>query len=577
MIMQKLRKTTKYFMWVIAVIFVLFIFFGFGSNMIRSGDERSRNLIAEVNGKGIDYRQYSSVLNSNIRMISGAVGIDPLKERRLSDQIVNQLIMEEILNEQLNKRDIFVSDEQVIDIVKNSPPQEILADTTFWIGGQFDYNRYYQILTSPRASRFVSDYAQQIKENVPKGILAGEINSLVRITNNELIENLMEDSLQFRVEYIRIPVNEWIKEEPTLSPEVFYSNNQDLFRREEWVRLGYLSFPVDIDEEMINSRMDLARSIIKRAENVPFDTLVRIYSYLPEGRILFNGWIPIKSLRSRFTNALLGTKTGEITGPVQSEEGLHIFKLINRERNRLNLKEIFLPLFPSTEAYMKVQTEIVSVARTLRDDSIIHIPEKYTPSYLTYGIGYLPDIGVDFGTFLDEVEEGEISYPLAGRDSLYLFWVEDVIRGIPAFAEIREEVIDTMLLREARESAREYARNIFKGDRLPRHPTKGERHSTPYFTLRNYKDKGIDLPEKIVYLASNLREGKASPPIGVGRYVYIIKVRDRKELSDEYLKEMIPEYAQNLQMEKQTVFYHGWLYDLRKKAEIKDWRGKLYE
>ncbi len=577
MIMQRLRSVTKYFMWVVAVTFVLFIFFGFGSNIMKGGIGRKRNLIAEVNGEGIDYSEFSHRLSEQINLISGSMGIDPLEERRLSDQIINELIMQSIVKRQIGERHIFVSDKQVIDIIKNSPPKEILKDTTFWIGGQFNYSRYHELLRDPRLSEFINNYARQIKEDLPKRILGGEVTSLVRLTQGEILENLMEDSVSLRLEYIRIPVDEWIEDELPISPEEFYSSHKGLFKREGIVKLGYVSFPVEVDDQMIQQVRDLAYSIIDRAKNASFDTLIGIYSYFPTDRRLFDGWISLGELPSEFTSALIGLKIGEVTEPVRSKENYHIIKLLDRERNRLNLKEIFLPVFPSGEAYTRVMTEAWSLVKTLRSDTTIAVPDNYSSEHITYRIGYIPDIGVDFGTFLDNPKRGEVSYPLIGKDALYVCWVEDVENGITPFVMGREEVKDSMRIIQASTYAKTYVQDKFPKDTLLMHPEKGSWQRTPYFTLNNYRKKGIDLPDKIVNLALNLKEGKVSTPVRSGRSIYILKVIGRKAPSSDKFKEIIPDYAGNLQMIKQTILYHGWLYDLRKSSHVNDWRSKLYE
>ncbi|GAI24421.1 unnamed protein product, partial [marine sediment metagenome] len=135
--------------------------------------------------------EFSFLLSSKIKFIGGSIGIDPLRERILYDQVINELIMGRILKSQIIKRDIFISDKQIIDIIKNSPPTEIYQDTTFWIGGQFDYSRYYELLKEPRLREFINDYAKRIKEDLPRRILSGEISSLVRLTQSEIMENLM--------------------------------------------------------------------------------------------------------------------------------------------------------------------------------------------------------------------------------------------------------------------------------------------------------------------------------------------------------------------------------------------------
>jgi parvulin-like peptidyl-prolyl isomerase len=564
-------------MWVIAAAFILFIFFGFGTNVLQRGGDRRGSYIAEVNGEGIDYREFSYRLSKDVNLISGAIGINPLEERMLSDQIINELIMDKIINSKIEKRDIYVSDKQIINIIKNSPPREIYEDSSFWVGEQFDYNRYHELLRDPRLREFINNYAERIKNDLPRRILRGEVTSLVRLTNAEILENLLEDSVKIRAEYIKIPLDLWIEDETVSNPEEFYSTNKSLFKREDIVKLGYIKLPVEVDVIMVEEVKDLTKLIIERAENVPFDTLISIYSYYPRDRRLFYGWVSLEELPEIFKNELLGIKIGEISEPIQSGKGFHIIEIIDRDKDRLNLKEIYLPLFPSTEAYMSKMTEAWSLVKELRSDSIMSVPDKYEEKYITYRMGYIPDIGVDFGTFLDEPEKNNVSHPLVGENSIYVFWIRDVQSGTPAFEKIKNEVIDSMLIFEASARAREYIEENFPTDILPKNPERGSWFQTPYFTVNNYKNEGVKLPDKIVNLTFNLREGMISPPIRAGNDIYIVKLTDIKAPSQEEIQELMADYYERMQMMKQTILYQGWVYDLRKKAEIDDWRSRLYE
>jgi len=68
-----------------------------------------------------------------------------------------------------------------------------------------------------------------------------------------------------------------------------------------------------------------------------------------------------------------------------------------------------------------------------------------------------------------------------------------------------------------------------------------------------------------------------SPPIRAGRDIYVLKVIGRKAPSSDEITEIMPGYLGRMQMIKQTILYQGWIYDLRKNSDIKDWRSRLYE
>lgn len=575
MIMQRLRSVTKYFLWVIAVVFVLFIFF---SSISRSDAGKQReNLIAEVDGEPVTYSEFSSLLNKNLQMVGGPLGIDPLKERRITDRVINQLIMKKLVEHELEKRNIKISEEQIIDIIKNSPPPEIARDSSFWRGEQFDYNRYLELLRNPRASKFVENYAQQIKRNVPERILNGEVRSMVRVTSHEIVEEYLKDSLEMQLEYIKVPVKRWIERVNEDELQSFYEQNREIFKRDGLIKLEYISLPVEVEENTVESARELAGSIIKRAETVPFDTLVGIYSYIPENRDLYNGWVNIEDLPSVFTEELAGTETGRITEPVRSESGFHIFKLLDRERGRLNIKEIFLAVFPSMDTYSRVKSDILAAMKEWKADSTGEVMNEYNFKEVSYKSGFIPQLGVDFGTFLDKPEEGKVSYPMVGSDSMYIFKVKDVQKGIPDFKDIKEEVRDSLVMRRAYKSAENYITDKLKGRELPKYIKYGSYNRTSLFKLKDYAGAGAGLPEKVLLIASNLRENELSPPLKAEGNVYVTRLLKVEKPEGEELKEIIPQVAGNYQMIKQTLYYNNWLYELRKNADIKDYRYKLYD
>lgn len=575
MLMEKVRSVTKYFMWFAALAFVLSMGIGFGANIFTKGSQQEENAVAKVNGKSIMIREYSDALRGGLQSISGALGADPIKERQMSESVINQLITDKIIEDLLGWRKIAVSEDQLIDIIRENPPPEITQNPDFWMGGQFDYDRYYQILKDPRASQFIRTYAYQIMENLPMSILRGEISSVYRVTSGEAIEKLLEDSVKTRIEYIKLSLEEWKSGKTSMSEEEFYSEHKEMFRRDYLVKLGYVSFPVQLDEETIQLTEELANAVMERAKTDSFDLLVRQYSYLPDDRALLNGWVKVKNLRKDFASTLAGLHEGKVSKPVKSNEGFHILKLEDRQRDSVMVKEIFLPLFSSFESFQKSSSEAWKLVKKLRSDSSRSLTEEYQPQYISFGKGDLPDIPVNFGTFLIDPKEGDVSYPLIGEEAFYVFWVEEREEGIPPFSEIKEKVRDSLVNYEAAMKAKHYALSKFTGDELPRNPEKGKWVRTPYFNLGNFHK--FNIPGKIAYLALNFRKDKILPPVRAGEYVYVIKQIDFKMPKVEELKKIVPEVAVELQRTRDESYFQKWFYHKRKEYNIEDMRERLYE
>ncbi|MEJ2355283.1 MAG: SurA N-terminal domain-containing protein [candidate division WOR-3 bacterium] len=575
MIMEKVRSVTKYFMWFAAVAFVFSMAIGFGANIFTKSSQEDENLIAKVDGEGITIRDYSNALRGRLQSIGGALGTDPIRERQLSESVINQLITDKIVGDLLKERKISISEEQVIKLIRENPPAEVTQNPDFWMGEQFDFDRYFELLKDPRASQFVRAYAASIMENFPMSILRGEVSSMARVTSGEAIEALFEDSVEVRIEYVRLPLKDWESKGTSVSAEEFYENNKEMFRRGYLLELGYVSFPISIDEQSIQETKELVNSIAERARTDSFDLLVRQYSYFPENRSLFNGWVKVRNLSRDFAAALAGTREGKISGLIETDKGFHILKLLDRQRDSVKIEEIFIPLFPSYDEFQRSSGQAWKFVKKLRSDSVFDIPEEYKPEYISLGKGDFPDIPVNLGTFLIDPSQGDVSYPLIGEKAFYVFWVEKKEEGIPPFAEIEAEVLDSLINYEAASRAKKYALEKFTGDKLPRNPEKGKWGRTPYFTLQTY-DK-FNIPEKVAFLSLNIRRNTVLPPVKVGESVYVVRQIDFKMPDTEKLRETVPQIAVRLQREKEAKYFQKWFYHKRKEYGIVDMREKIYE
>ena len=575
MIMEKIRSVTKYFMWFIAVAFILSMVIGFGTNIFTRDSREEENVIVKVKDETVTLREYGNNLRGGLQSISGALGSDPVKGRQLSEVVINQLITDKIIEDILQKRRISISEDQLINIIRENPPQEITQNPDFWIGEQFDYDRYFELLKDPRAGQFIKSYASQIMDNFPMSILRGEIASMARVTSGEAIERLFEDSVEVRIEYIRLPLEGWKSEETSISAEEFYSDHKEMFKRDYLVKLGYVSFSIRVNEETIQTTKELANSVIERAKTDSFDVLVRQYSYFPDERALLNGWVKVRNLKHDFASTLATMRKGKVSKPIKSNKGFHILKLEERHRDSVRVSEIFLPVFSSFEEFQKSSSQAWKFIKKLRSDSNLNVTEEYNPQYISLGRGDFPNIPVNFGTFLIDPKVGDISYPLIGEEAFYVFWVEEKEEGIPPFSEIEEEVRDSLINYEAAVRAKNYALGKFSGDKLPRKPEKGKWRRTKYFTLENHSK--FNVPEKIAFLSLNIRRETVLPPVRVGESVYVVKQIDFKMPDSEELKKIVTGIAVELQRSKEAFYFQRWFYQKRKEYSVEDMRERLYE
>lgn len=104
----------------------------------------------------------------------------------------------------------------------------------------------------------------------------------------------------------------------------YYTKNKDSFKREDQIRLKQIIF--DTEEE--GTRI---QEILKKTGSKNFESLALKYSLGPEKKDGGDlGWLNVKSY-SAFEEAN-NSSIGQITDVIKSENGLHIFKIVDKRK-----------------------------------------------------------------------------------------------------------------------------------------------------------------------------------------------------------------------------------------------------
>ena len=138
-VMRKFYSRIKYFLIFVTAAFILFVFLQWGMQTARTlrVSMLQRGIVAKVNNRNVPTQAYTQIFNRY-----GQRRIDPQSAFR---QLVHEVLLEEISA----KRAFVFSDEEILNIIRNNPPAELLNDTAFQTEEGFNYARYYAILNNP--------------------------------------------------------------------------------------------------------------------------------------------------------------------------------------------------------------------------------------------------------------------------------------------------------------------------------------------------------------------------------------------------------------------------------------------
>ncbi len=315
------------------------------ANEFRDAFERERQVRREREGEAFDPRRFET-LETKREILD-----------RLIDSRLSRLVAE--------RAGLAVGDARLRDAIRQEP--------SFQVDGQFNAERYQQLLATAQPPMSPTEYQTRLREDLQRTLLAERLRASAFITPSERTR-LFSTLLQKRdVSFAVLPAPV-VGNEPVTPAEIaeWYRTHQDDFRAPEQVTLEYivvdgdaLEVPAptendllaryeqekgrfvdpeqrltshilvradaDADEAALNAARTKAEEILAKAKApaADFAALAREFSDDTGSKINGGDLGPVRkgAMVKPFEDAVFSMQAGEIRGPVKSEFGFHIIQV----------------------------------------------------------------------------------------------------------------------------------------------------------------------------------------------------------------------------------------------------------
>ncbi|MDH3735351.1 MAG: SurA N-terminal domain-containing protein, partial [Gemmatimonadota bacterium] len=151
MFMRKMRGSAKYVMAVLAFAFVGWLVFE-GINDMAGGNlgGEINPVVGSADGKEIRYAAWNAYLENQLSLARQASrGLTEEEIRVVTDRAWEGLVSLTLLEAELERLGIVVSDAEVQQAFLNQPPPELFSHPAFQTDGQFDIDKYRRFFTDP--------------------------------------------------------------------------------------------------------------------------------------------------------------------------------------------------------------------------------------------------------------------------------------------------------------------------------------------------------------------------------------------------------------------------------------------
>jgi peptidylprolyl isomerase/peptidyl-prolyl cis-trans isomerase D len=327
--MNKLRENTGVILWILVLSFGV-IWTLQDSNVFDTRSRPEQNA-AMVNGEKISSQDYQNAVEQQRRRFQQRMQgeLTPRMEDMVQKQAYNQLVNNTLLEQEMKRLGITVTDAEIEDMVFGETPHRIIrqqfADST----GQINYQLLQNMAQNPQANPQFLRLEQFLEEQRRREKMNSLIRSTVYVSDEDVEQHHWTQNATAAADYVAIRYASVSDDSVSVSESdlrAYYDNNKEDFKRKKTLTLDYVTLsktPTAEDTAAVLGDLKDLRDEFAAAEN---DSLFLAqnaseWSYTDD-------FATPDGLSDAVASAVYEDPTaGRIAGPVAGNNFAHLIKI----------------------------------------------------------------------------------------------------------------------------------------------------------------------------------------------------------------------------------------------------------
>ncbi len=597
--MQQLRRSMPLILWILVIAFVATIIFSWGMGGFQ--EKQKPGVVGIIGGREITREFYDNLVQQELAAkYGGEEGEErpETAERDLRNQIWDTIVEETILQREIERMGIVVSDSEIVGMVFSNPPEYVMRHPYFQTDEEFDITKYHQFLQDPRNRNQVVMWETSYRLMLLKQKYINMVLSTVEVTDAELLRRFEERNVMGKAKFLMFAADSMKMDSAAVTEaelEDYYFAHLEDFLVPEKRRIAFINKKVETSREDSSEVRNISAEIKQALDNAEdFGELAALYSdhhsAADSGKI---GWFPRKRLEATGDSAVWETKPGDYTGPLETRFGVTFYLVQGRDivegEMQSDLRIIQLKYTPSNETRDILVNKMLSFSEEIKNGNFLNIAEAYgfkvdTSGYFDDG-GFITGVGkvksaADFA-FNNPVGRTSEIYPM--RYGWFVFKIIDAIEAhTQTLEEVRDDVFKEVYRRKQMEKAQAECEEFYK--ELPE-PSAWEKtaqrlgynvvETENAFRFGDYvKDAGRDLSFTAVLFRAE--PGDIVGPLRGENGCYVIELTEKTPVDMEVFNQGKAEKLPTLLQSKHETTYKEWLQQKKKEIGIEDFRYLYY-
>lgn len=618
--MRKNVKSLAPALWLVIAAFVIAIFAVWGGAG-RLGEARAANTIATVGKVKISADIYHQNLRQRLEMMQREF-------RSLDRKLIQQLNIPQQILEQIIQQNLLLQTAQDmgIDVSAGEIRDKIISYPVFQKDGKFiGFEEYKKILEWNRIS--VTEFEKSLRKEVLLDKIIQLITAGIAVAEEEVWENYKKENESARLEYVlvekekiemkdELPAKEiqqffeenrekykipekrqgeyiFFKTED-FKPEVkldesdiekYYKSNLTQFEEPEKIKVSRIYLPFeDKEKELIMAKAESILEKINKGED--FSELAKKNSKDEKGKDGGDwGYYDWKKFSSQEKEEIKKLSQGETSSALELEDGVSLLKVTEKKPTFVKpleeVKERIRSILNDERARALAEEKIRMLEKNARKEKSLDIAAQKSglkvkntgPLEKGEALEDIDPSGTVSRT-LFELKEKEITPPFYTYKGVGIAQLEKIDPPrLAKFEEVKDAARENLLKIKKKGKALEKIKNIKTKLRRMSMEKAAEKYNIEYKTAEEYK-RGqylsiIGESEEIDTLAFSLPLEEESEPIEFKNGYALIKVLDRKEVTQEDFEKNKKEEKQKLLEMKKSKFLHSYLMKLREVKGVK--------
>ncbi len=333
--MAKMRSLAPWFILTVGGLFVLFMVLS--DSKITTLARANSNIIGEINGEEITYQDFAKMVEQYRKNQVAQTGKDISEDQMdaFRDQVWDALVTQKLIDDKMQEYGITVTDEEIVQLIKGPNPPQILKQYFIDSTGNFNREAYDAAIMDPKNKQAMIEAENLIRQQLLQQKLQDYLAASVIVSEGEIKRKFIDQNIKMSADwalfsFLTIPDSLVTVTDEEI--ENYYDEHKEEYKLEERRKLKYVLFkkqPSADDSMYIRKNLE---AIVEKlqGDTGTFKTYVEIYSDQPYTQQT----VALDELPENAANLLYKAKPGAVVGPVLTDEGYIVYRLVKKVKGK---------------------------------------------------------------------------------------------------------------------------------------------------------------------------------------------------------------------------------------------------